>query len=127
MANLDISLGNRSESSGRFNFVRGADGDVQFDETEGHAVVTSIVEDKGGNKFDRNHGTNIAKQRSLTERTPSQTEAMAIEGVESLEKTEKSIVDFQVTATTNRSTGRLNLDFSWSTPSGARQRRREEV
>jgi phage gp46-like protein len=107
---LDISIGNRNEYSKRFNFVRGADGDVAFDDTEAHAVITTYW-------FDPNHGSKLARLRSLTSRTPSQAEAEALDALLPLQA-DNSITAVAAVAAADRSNGRLSLDVSWTTPSG---------
>ena len=122
---LDIALGNQNADNGCFNFVRGADGDVAFDETGAHGVVTSVVERKGTNVFDRSHGTNIWQMQSLTSRTPSQAEAEAIDGATSLEDAGE-IQGLSATAAVG-SFGRLNLDVSWKSGDGELQSKTIEV
>jgi len=108
---MDITMGNRSESSGRFNFVRGADGDVSFDDTETHAVMTSVIEQKRGYWANREHGTGLRQVKSLTRRTPSQVEAEALQGMESV----REIRDDKANAIVERSNvGRLKLRLSWT-------------
>jgi phage gp46-like protein len=75
---MDITLGNRNEYSKRFNFVRGDDGDVSFDDSEAHAVMTSVVERKRSYWADATHGSELFELRNLTSRTPSQAEAVDI-------------------------------------------------
>lgn len=114
---MDITIGNQSESTGRFNFVRAADGDVSFDDTETHAVVTSVVEHEAGYWADPRHGSQLHQLRSLTSRTPSQAEAIAREALSPMEGA-REIVRVKVTATADRLRGRLRLDLNWSTPGG---------
>jgi len=114
---MDITIGNRNENSKRFNFVRGADGDVSFDDTEAHAVVTTIIEVRKTYWVDANHGTNLSRLRNLTTRTPSQAEAEALDGLVALEQ-DNAIVDASAVASADRSNGRLALAVSWTTPSG---------
>ena len=115
---MDITIGNRNELSKRFNFVRGADGDVSFDDTEAHAVITSVIEHRRSYWVDPNHGSELFTLKNLSSRTPSQAEAMTIDSVAQLEA-DSVIVNPQATAAAVRSLGRLTIDLSWTTPSGA--------
>lgn len=115
---MDITIGARNEFSKRFNFVRGADGDVSFDDTEAHAVITTCCEVKGTYWVDPSHGSRLSLLRSLTSRTPSQAEAETLDALQSLEA-DNSITGVAVVAAADRSNGRLSLDVSWTTPSGA--------
>ncbi len=121
MPNYDITIGERSEATGRFNFVRGDDGDVAFDITGGHAVVTSAVEALGSWWADPQHGCEVRSIKSLTQNTPSQVEAMTVSSLKPLEDAGE-IVDVVVTAEAERSagqrTGRLIRRIRWTTPSG---------
>ena len=115
---MDITIGNRSAQTNRFNFVKGQDGDVSFDDTEAHAVITSVCEKKGTYWFDSTHGSNLANLRSLTSRTPSQAEAETLDSTDSLIR-DKSVATVSATAAAIRSSGRLALEVSWTTPSGS--------
>lgn len=123
---MDITLGNRNDGNGRFNFVIGDDGDVSFDDTEAHAVMTSCLEHYNGYAEDPTHGNKAHLLKSLTERTPSQAEAMTAETLQRLEE-DGVISEVVVTATAERERGRLNVDVEWTTPNGVRQRQRVEV
>lgn len=118
---MDISLGNQNATSGCFNFVRGADGDVQFDDTEAHAVMTSVIERKNSYWADRSHGSNLYKLRSLTTRTPSQAVAEALDAVQSLEDTFAIQQARAEAAVAKGKLNRLNLDVSWKNGSGEKQ------
>lgn len=125
----DITLGNRSEATGRYNFVIGADGDVSFDDTEAHAVMTSIIEHQGSYWADANHGSKLYTLKNVSSRTPSQAEAMVHDGLQSLE--DAKTIDAAATvvnATTVRgAVGRLDIDVSWATPAGARGRQKTGI
>ena len=124
---IDITLGNRSEESGCFNFVRGADGDVSFDETGAHAVVTSVIERKGTNVFDRTHGSDLWKLRSLTSRTPSQAEAETLAACQPLEDANE-VQQVEAFAEADPKAGnRLKLDVSWKPGTAERQTETVEV
>lgn len=118
----DIALGNRSERTGRYNFVRGADGDVLFDDTEAHAVMTSVVEHRSSYWADANHGSELHTLKNLTTRTPSQAEAMVLDGLKPLE--DANMIDAKKTEVSadviRGSVGRLDIDIGWETPAGAR-------
>jgi len=122
----DIALGEPSADTGRFNFVRGADGDVDFDATEAHAVVTSVLEERGGYWADPSHGSDLHRLKNLTTRTPSQAEAMVREALGPLES-EQLIAGVAVSAAAARRRGRLGIDLNWTTPGGSGQSRTIEV
>jgi phage gp46-like protein len=121
MANLDITMGSRSAKTGRFNFVRGADGDVSFDETNAHAVVTSATERRASWWADAEHGSKLRELRNIRSATPSQAEAATLQSLAGLEANNE-IEGVEVKATSERSagqpTGRLSVDIKWTTPSG---------
>ena len=112
---MDITIGNRSQATGRFNFVRGEDGDVAFDETEAHAVMTSVIEKRGSYWADPEHGSDLFTLKNLTTRTPSQAEAMALEAVLPLEEA-NAISNVAARARAVRDTGRLELELAWQAP-----------
>jgi hypothetical protein len=112
---MDITIGNRSDATGRWNFVEGADGDVSFDETEAHAVVTSILEHRKSYWADANHGSDLHTLKSLTSRTPSQAEAMVREALTQLEQ-QNRIVVAKIAAKKDLNTGRLYVNVAWTTP-----------
>lgn len=120
MANLDISLGNRSEATGRFNFVRAANGDVSFDDTQAHAVLTSSIERRGSYADDITHGSLLFQLQNLTSRTPSQSEAMVLDALQFLERSGQ-ILNVTVTSkgtSTSIGGGKLGIDVSWTIPGG---------
>ncbi len=118
---MDITLGNQNAANSCFNFVIGPDGDVQFDDTEAHAVMTSVIERKGSYWADRSHGSDLYKLRSLTSRTPSQAEAEALAATQSLEDS-FAIQLVQAEASVSKtSRNRLNLDVRWKNGTGERQ------
>lgn len=120
MANhLDIQLSNYNQQNGKYNFARGPDGDVAFDTTRAHAVMTSIIEKRNTYPFSRNHGSELYKLRSATSKTPSQAEALALDALLELER-DREITNPSATATLTRQSGasRLSLDVAWNTPGG---------
>jgi phage gp46-like protein len=118
---MDITLGNQNAANGCFNFVRGADGDVQFDDTEAHAMMTSVIERKGSYWADRSHGSDLYKLRSLTSRTPSQAVAEALAATQALEDAFLVQLVQAEAAVDKRAHNRLKLDVSWKNGSGERQ------
>ena len=118
----DITLGNRSDATARFNFVKGADGDVSFDDTEGHAVMTSATEDKGGYWADPNHGNEAAQLKSLTSGTPSQAEAMTTDAEAPL--VQAGSIENLVVTSSRQGFGKLVTEISWMTPGGTQPNKR---
>ncbi len=114
---MDITIGARNQNTKRFNFVRASDGDVSFDNTEAHAVITSCCEVRGTYWVDSRHGSNLSLLRSLTERTPSQAQAETFDALDSLVR-DNSIVTPVVDSAADLPNGRLSVDVSWTTPSG---------
>lgn len=116
----DITLGNRSEATGRFNFVLGATGDVSFDDTETHAVMTAAMERRGGYWANPNHGSLVFQLKSLTTSTPSQAQAMVLDALQFLERngriTNVSVVS--LVGKTSTGGGSLGLLIKWTTPDG---------
>lgn len=115
---MDITIGNRSEATGRFNFVRAEDGDVSFDDTEAHEVVTSVIEKRKTYWANRNHGSDLRTLRNLTSRTPSQAEQTALASLDEAIAARR-IVKVVAQATADRPKGRLLLSLRWTTPSGS--------
>jgi phage gp46-like protein len=125
---MDIAIGSRSASSGRFNFVIDEfTGDVKFDDTEAHAVLTVSAEERGSYAFDSTWGSDLHTLKNLTSRTPSQAEAMELAALDPMVK--KNVISgVQVAATTAAGAlGRLELDVAWTTPTGQTERERVEV
>lgn len=115
---MDITIGARSELTGRFNFVWTEDNDVSFDDTEAHEVVTSVIEKRRSYWADRNHGSDLRTLRSLTTRTPSQAEQTALAALDTAIQARR-IVRVVAAAAAQRARGRLRLDLRWSTPGGS--------
>ncbi len=121
----DITLGNQSAATGRYNFVTSEiDGDVSFDDTEAHAVMTSIIEHRDSYAFDTNHGSKLYTLRNATSRTPSQAEAMTLDGLQSLQDDNTISAGTRVSASMSRRDGinRLDVEVNWTTPAGFRGR-----
>ena len=119
----DITLGNRSAATGRYNFVLGDDGDVSFDDTEAHAVLTSVIEHRGTYWADARHGSDLHTLKNLTSRTPSEAEAMVLDGLQPLEDgnvIDKSKTAVAATRARGDGVGRLDIDIGWETPAGHR-------
>lgn len=125
----DITLGNRSEATGRYNFVLGADGDVSFDDTEAHAVMTSVIEHKGKYWADASHGSDLYLLKSITSKTPSQAVALTHDGLQPLE--DAKMIDAASTtvnaAVVRGAAGRVDIDIGWTTPVGARGREKTRI
>lgn len=119
---MDIALldSARNAVTGRWGFARGADGDVAFDDTEAHAVVTSALEDLGAYWADPGHGSRLHALRNLTSRTPSQAEAMVRQAEQPLVQ-EGVISSFKTDASAELRSGRLRIELDWSTPSAGAQ------
>lgn len=109
---MDITIGNRSQSTGRFNFKIGTDGDVAFDDTEAHAMMMSVVDHKEEYWADENQGSFVFKIKTLTSRAPSQAEAYARDGVNSMEQS--GLVSSVVAKSAVKRRGILSLDLSWT-------------
>lgn len=126
----DITLGNRSEATGRYNFVVGDDGDVEFDDKEAHAVMTSVIEHRGSYSADKTHGSDLFTLKSLTSRTPSQAAAMALEGLQSIEADNTIAAGTKVSAQRNldgSGLGRLDIEIDWKTPTGSSGRQKANI
>ena len=125
---MDITLGSRNELTGRYNFVLDeTTNDISFDDTEAHAVVTSIIEAEGSWWADRRHGSKLRTLRNLTSRTPSQATAIALEALAPLEAA-NAIAGVRGTAPAVRAqgqlTGRLEEHTEWTTPTGEKRTER---
>lgn len=120
---MDITLGERDQITGRFNFVLGDDGDVSFDNTEAHAVVTSVAERRGSYWADPNHGSELYTLANITARAPSLAEAFAKSGVQSLVN-DGVISGVSATASvkTPGALNNLNIKLAWTTPGGESQK-----
>lgn len=117
---MDITLGARNEVTKRFNFVRGADNDVSFDDTEAHAVMTSVMEDKASCWYDPTHGSDLFLLENLTSRTPSQAEAMILDALTPLEAGAivNPVAEAKAGTLSSTGGGTLNAKVRWTTPGG---------
>lgn len=119
---MDIALGARSQLTGRFNFVKDPlTGDVSFDDTEAHAVMTSAMEDLQGYWADSTHGNEVHELENLSARTPSQARAMTLASLDPLAR-QNRITNVDVEAERNTETnglGRLDVNLRWTTPGGS--------
>lgn len=118
--NVDITLGNRNQLTKRFNFVKGPDGDVKFDDTQAHAVMTSVMEHLRGYWADPTHGGELHTLKTRSSRTPSQAEAFTDASLQSLQQ-DGSISEVVTNAkVSSAQTGIsiLNVTTGWKTPTG---------
>ena len=116
----DISLGNRSRYTQRFNFVKDpVTGDVSFDETQAHAVMNSVMSQQGRYWADSQHGSKLFELKDIVAATPSQAEAAVLDGVQSLQQ-QNLINTPSAVARTDISAGigQLYVDFNYKTPRG---------
>lgn len=113
MSLMDISLGARSEATGRFNFVQDpVTKDVAFDETEAHRVVTAALEDLGTWWADPTHGSELYQLENLTSATPSQAESTVLNAEQQLEQA-GVITNVSCTAHRVPRTNRLKIKLAW--------------
>jgi phage gp46-like protein len=121
----DLALTNFNVHTARYNFARGADGDVAFDESQAFPVMSSAICRKNGYWADRDHGSELFKLRNLTSATPSEAEAMVLDAELPLEKAQL-VTNVRVDATSARtvSGNQLAVDVFWDTPGGPGGRRR---
>lgn len=116
---LDIAIGrNQDARTGRWNFERTTSGDVAFDETQAHAVITSSLEYQGEYWADQSHGSTLHRIRTITSRTPSDAEQRERQALGPLERASLIVVG-DVTGAADRRAARLSLDVNWTTPGGA--------
>lgn len=115
---MDITLGQRDDNTGRFNFVIDPiTRDVSFDDTEAHAVMTSAAEDLGSYWADETHGSELSQISNITAATASQAEAAVLAAELQLEQQNK-IANVVATASTGNHNGLgvLGVDLSWTVP-----------
>lgn len=116
----DLSLGNRSGYTQRFNFVKDpVTGDVSFDETQAHGVMNSVFSQKNRYWADKNHGSNLYLIKNVEAATPSQAEAVVLDGLLPMQQ-RNLIKPPTAKARTDISTGlgQLYVDLNYSTPQG---------
>ena len=110
----DIALA-RNPNTGGHNFVWDDSGEVVFDDTEQHAVMSCLVEQRGRWWADTTgtHGSQLYTLKTLTRSTPSMAEAFANEAVQPL-LSEQQIVSFTSQAQANVQGQRFVLNVFWS-------------
>lgn len=98
-------------------------GDISFDDTEAHAVVTSALEHRNGYWADPTHGGSLHSLRSLTSRTPSQAEAFVKDSLDALVQAGDISINNVVANANISSSGvaTLQVDLTWATPDGTIQ------
>ncbi len=119
----DIAL-ERDPASGRCNFAWDESGDVVFDGSEEHAVLSVLLEHLAAWWADTNgtHGSQLHTLKEMRRATPSQAEAYAREALQPLVDQRRIQ---QVTAQASRAPGGgLRLDVAWQTPGGSPERTR---
>ena len=124
---IDIAIGARSSVTGRFNFVKDPiTGDVSFDETQAHALMTTVAEQKGSWWANPDHGSELYKLTNITSKTATQATAAAADAVEHRLQKPGLIGDFEVDADIDTSTGIgiLALDVTWTLPNGQQRTQR---
>ena len=114
----DVSLA-RDPNTGGHNFVWDTTGDVVFDDTEQHAVMSCLVEHRARwwADTDGTHGSQLHTLRTLTRGTPSLAEAFAVESVQPLVAARR-IVGFAARARANVQGQRFVFEVDWSVPGG---------
>jgi phage gp46-like protein len=125
---MDITLGNQNQLTKCFNFVRDSSGDVQFDDTEAHGVVTSAMEHLGSYWADYTHGGELYKLKFATSRAPSQAEAYVVASLDPMVQ-DGSILTPTVSASLIKTNGinTLLADTRWTTPNNANQSQNLEI
>jgi phage gp46-like protein len=107
----------RDANTGGHNFAWDDSGDVVFDNTEQHAVMSCLVEERARwwADTDGTHGSQLHTLRTLTRGTPSLAEAYAIEGVQTL-LDQQIISSFSAQAQANVQGQRFIVEADWSVP-----------
>jgi phage gp46-like protein len=116
---MDLRLDSTTQATptSGYGFARGADGDVAFDDTEAHAVVSSALEERGSWWADPSHGSALFTLRNLNAQAPSQAEAMTLEAEQPL--VDAGAILTSTAAAKRAAGGRLAVDLRWTTPRGA--------
>jgi phage gp46-like protein len=112
----DIALV-RDPNTGCHNFAWDPSGDVVFDDTEAHAIMSCLVDQRARwwADTDGTHGSQLYTLRTLTRGTPSLAEAFANEAVQPLVNARR-IVAFTPRARANFQGQRFLIDVDWSVP-----------
>jgi phage gp46-like protein len=112
----DIALV-RDPNTGCHNFAWGPSGDVVFDDTEEHAIMSCLIEQRGRwwADTDGTHGSQLYTLRTLTRGTPSLAEAFANEAVQPLINARR-IVSFTPRARVNVQGQRFLIEVDWTLP-----------
>ena len=107
----------RDANTGGHNLSWDDSGDVVFDNTEQHAVMSCLVEERARwwADADGTHGSQLSTLRTLTRGTPSLAEAYANEGVQTL-LDQKIISSFDAKAQANVQGQRFIVEAGWSVP-----------
>jgi phage gp46-like protein len=107
----------RDANTGGHNFAWDDSGDVVFDDTQQHAVMSCLVEERAQwwADTDGTHGSQLYTLRTLTRRTPSLAEAYANEGVQTL-LDQQLISRFSALAQSSLRSQRFIVEVDWSVP-----------
>lgn len=120
-ANLDISLTNYNQRTGRYNLATTIAGDVQMDDTQAYAVQTAVGCVRGAWWADVTVGSDLSRLRSLTSRTPAAATTMVQEALDSLVALGKIAADPVVSPpqVVKGFSNALSIDVAYTTPGGA--------
>jgi len=107
----------RDANTGGHNLSWDDSGDVVFDNTEQHAVMSCLVEERARWWADTagTHGSQLYTLRTLTRGTPSLAEAYANEGAQTLID-QQIISGFTAEAQANIQGQRYIVEADWSVP-----------
>lgn len=119
----DIAL-DRDAASGRFNFAWGPGGDVSFDDSEEHAVLSCLLEHRAEwwADTDGTHGSELHTLKDMRRSTPSQAEAFAAQALQPL--FDRHLIQDIAARASRAPSGGLRVDVSWETPGGRPQKTR---
>lgn len=122
-ANLDISLTNYNQRTGRYNLAVGPDSDVRFDDTQAYAVQTAVGCIREAWWADDTVGSRLSQLQNLTSRTAASAAAVVQEALDPLVSAGK-IVDpiVQPPQAVRSFANSLIVDLDYTTPGGTQQK-----
>lgn len=113
-----------NQGTGRVDFVQDASGNIQFDNTQAHAVASLLHEHRGEWFADTTgkRGSQIHKVREVRRSAPSEIESYAEEALDRAVQTGRIKADPEIRA--ERRGNGIVLSVKYETPDGVTQRAR---
>lgn len=119
---LDVCLVNSTTTPGKLTFSWGSDGNMEWSDDAGYAVLVSVFTVRGQYRWDRNMGTLLSTRKKSRRSTGSQLSADARDGGAQCEATTPPLIQDLRAQADLLGTGRWRLRLAWTAQGHTRRR-----